>query len=278
MKPKRVYSENATFQMFEVLKTNRNKRYKYHVFLVEGVRNINHAIKYGWEIKSFLYSSEQPLSGWAYGILKDVATEINYDLAPHLMEKISDKEDTSELMAIVSMKDENAEFCCLSPNPVLILFDRPSNKGNLGTLLRSCDSFGVDGLIITGHAVDIYDPEVIRSSMGSFFCVPFIRVSDNSKIDALVANLKSQYPGLKMIGTTAHKQTSLFDLDLSGPTMLCVGNETDGLNRYLVELSDIMATIPMSADSSASSLNVSCAASIMLYEVVRQRIERGGPA
>ena len=271
MKSKRVYSENATFQMFEVLKTNRNKRSRYHVFLVEGVRNINTAIKYGWEIQSFLYSPEKKLSDWALDLLNEVTTEINYELAPRLMEKISDKDDTSELMAIVKMKDENAQLSDLPASPVLVLFDRPSNKGNLGTILRSCDAFGANGLIITGHAVDVYDPEVIRSSMGSFFRVPFIRVSDNLSIDQMVMDLRSQYPAFKVVGTTAHRQTSLCDVDLSGPVLLCVGNETDGLNRHLADMSDVLATIPMSEHSSASSFNVSCAASIALYETMRQR-------
>jgi len=273
MKSKRVFSENAAFQMFEVLKTNRNKRYKHRAFLVEGVRNINHAIQYGWEIQSFLYAGETAPSGWARNLLQTVATEVNYELAPHLMEKISDKDETSELMAIVKMKDEHAKLRDLSASPILMLFDRPSNKGNLGTIIRSCDAFGTDGLIITGHAVDMYDPEVVRSSIGSFFRVPMYRMSDNAEIEQTISALKSQYPALKVIGTTAHRQASIFDVDLTGPVLLCVGNETKGLNRYLAEMSDVMATIPMSGDSSASSFNVSCAASILLYETVRQRTE-----
>ncbi|MCL2513407.1 MAG: hypothetical protein FWF08_05855, partial [Oscillospiraceae bacterium] len=156
-------------------------------------------------------------------------------------------------------------------NPVIALFDRSSNKGNLGTLFRSCDALGVEGLILTGHSVDVYEPEVIRSSMGSFFNVPSIRLSDNADIDAFLSDLKGKYPQIKIIGTTAHNQTAISEIDMATPVLFLIGNETDGLNQHLTEICDVMATIPMSGKSSASSLNVSCAATVLFYEAARQR-------
>ena len=179
MRIQKIYSKNAAYQKFEVLKTNRNKRYKYNEFFVEGVRNINEAIRNGWTIQSFLYCPEMGLSNWAKDILRTVKTEVNYELTEALMKEISSKEDTSELLAVVKMRDDRLEDLVLSDNPVIALFDRPSNKGNLGTIIRSCDSFGLDGLLITGHAVDLYEPDVVSSSMGSFFNVHTVRVEDN---------------------------------------------------------------------------------------------------
>ena len=138
MKIQRIYSKNAAFQKFEVLKTNRNKRYKYQEFFVEGVRNINEALKNNWQINSFLYSFEKPISPWADNLIKTVKTKTNYELTTDLMKEISNKEDASELLAIINMRDEKEDFTEYSNNPVLALFDRPSNKGNLGTMLRSC--------------------------------------------------------------------------------------------------------------------------------------------
>ncbi len=265
----RIFSKNATFQKFEVLKTNRNKRHKYKEFFVEGVRNINAAIANGWEIVSFIYTFETGLSNWATGVLENVRTTVNYELPVLLSQELSGKSETSELMAVVRMKEEGA--FSLSKNPLLVLFDRPSNKGNLGTLLRSCDALGIEGLIVTGHAVDIYEPDVLASSMGSFFKVPFIQLSNNDDIDGYIKSLKSKYPNMKAVGTTAHKETSIYSVDMAGPILFMVGNETVGLNKHLIEISDILATIPMSENSSASSFNVSCAATVMFYEAVRQR-------
>ena len=89
-----------------------------------------------------------------------------------MLKELSGKEETSELLAIIEMREDRLENVALSSNPFIVLFDRPSNKGNLGTMIRSCDALGVDMLIITGHAVDLYEPDVIVSAMGSFFNLP----------------------------------------------------------------------------------------------------------
>lgn len=275
MNAERVFTKNAVYQRFEVLKTNRNKRYKYQEFFVEGVRNLNESVKNGWKVKSFLYTREKPLSDWAQGMLKGVPTQVNYELSAELMEELSGKEDTSELMAVMEMRKDDLSGLKLSKTPMIALFDRPSNKGNLGTIIRSCDALGVECLLITGHAVDLYDPDVIVSSMGSFFNVPVIRVPENDKVVEFIATMKKKYPTFRAIGTTAHKEHPLFDLDLTMPVMFMIGNETDGLCRAFKECCDILATIPMAETSFASSFNVGCAATVMFYEGYRQRHQWG---
>lgn len=270
MRETRIFSKNSTYQKFEVLKRNRNKRYKYHEFLVEGVRSLNEAVKNQWNVKSFLYDKEH-LSDWATDMIRNVRTEENYWLTAELMQELSDKEDTSELMAVIEMREDRLDTIPLSENPFIVLFDRPSNKGNLGTMIRSCDALGADMLILTGHAVDLYDPDVVVSAMGSFFNMPVIRIADNQELFAYVQKLKEQYPQFLTVGTTAHKEFPVYRADLSGPLMLMMGNETMGLNKAFKEYCDMLCTIPMSEKSYDSSFNVSCAASILMYEVTRQR-------
>ncbi len=153
----------------------------------------------------------------------------------------------------------------------MVLFDRHSNKGNLGTLIRSCDAFGVDLLILTGHSVDLYGPDVISSSMGSFFNLQVVRVSDHDTLNHLLEVAKRQQPDFKLIGTTAHQAEDIDNTDLSLPLMLMIGNETMGLNKAYKALCDRLCTIPMNENANASSFNVSCAASIVMYEITRQR-------
>lgn len=249
---------------------NRNKRYKYNEFLVEGVRSLNEAVKNGWNIKSLIYDRGN-LSGWAREMISKVKTETNYNLDPLLLKELSGKEDTSELMAVIEMRDDCLEQVRLSSNPFLVLFDRPSNKGNLGTMIRSCDAMGADLLIITGHAVDLYEPDVVVAAMGSFFHVPVVRVADNSRLYQYIENLRGRYPGFRVVGTTAHKENPIYHTDLSGPVLLMMGNETMGLNKAFKEACDVLCTIPMSERSYATSFNVSCAGAILMYEIVRQR-------
>lgn len=271
MKSERIFSKNATYQRFEVLKTNRNKRHKYNEFFLEGVRNINQAIENNWHICSFIYTNEIPLSKWASDLIRSVKTDINYELTLSLMNDLSGKEDTSELLAIVKMRADDFSQLYLSDNPVLALFDRPSNKGNLGTIIRSCDALGVEALILTGHSVDLYDPDVIISSMGSFFNLPVIRVLENATLNHIMKELKMKFPNFKAVGSTAHKEYPIYCCDMTTPLMIMIGNETDGLNRTYKEMCDVLVTIPMSESSSATSFNVGCAATVMFYEVARQR-------
>ena len=265
-----IYSKNAAYQKFEVLKTNRNKRYKYNEFLVEGVRSLNEAVQNGWKIKSLLYDPEH-LSGWAKDMIRQTHTEVNYRLTADLLRDLSGKNDPSELMAVIEMRKDDLGGVKLSEKPFLVLFDRPSNRGNLGTMIRSCDALGADALLITGHAVDLYDPDVVVSAMGSFFNLPVIRVEDNNELFAYVERLRQQYPGFTLLGTTAHRELPVYNADLTGPLMLMMGNETMGLNKAFKEACDVLCTIPMAESSYASSFNVSCAASILMYEITRQR-------
>ena len=272
-KTQKITTKNAEFQRFEVLLTNRNKRYRYGAFLVEGVRSLNKARAEGWVFESFLYSFEGRLSDWAREMLANVPTEINYALTDALMAELSGKEDTSELMAILKMREDdmNAVITSLSDNPVIALFDRPSNRGNLGTIIRSADALGVEALILTGHAVDLYDPDVVISTMGSFFNLPVIRLSSGEEVDTLIAKLRARYHDISLIGTTAHTDNMIYDADMTKPTMFFIGNETDGLNRRYREICDTYVKIPMVEGSYASSFNVGCAATVMFYEAQRQR-------
>lgn len=267
MKETRIFSKNSTFQKFEVLKTNRNKRYKYNEFLVEGVRSLNEAVKNNWKIKSFIYDKNN-LSGWAEDMINKVKTDLNFCLTPELLKELSEKADTSELMAVIEMREDKL---VLSENPFIVLFDRPSNKGNLGTMIRSCDALGADMLIITGHSVDLYDTDVVVSAMGSFFNLPVIRISDNRELFGYIDKLKSRYRNFTTIGTTAHNESPIYSANLTSPLMLMMGNETMGLNKAFKEYCDLLCTIPMSEKSYATSFNVSCAASILMYEITRQR-------
>ena len=268
----KIHTKNSAYQKFEVLKTNRNKRYKYNEFIVEGVRNINEAIKNNWQIVSFIYNRDIVLSDWAKNKLKSIKTDINYELTSTLMSDLSGKSNTSELLAIVKMRDDNISQLKPNKNPLVAVFDRPSNKGNLGTIIRSCDSFGLDGLIITGHTVDLYDPDVISASMGSFFNVQTIRIADNNTLFKYINTMKQKYNSMQVVGSTARKQTIITEVDFTIPTLLMIGNETDGLNHAFKECCDVLATIPMCVKSSATSFNVGCAATVFFYEAMRQRL------
>ncbi|MBN8548684.1 MAG: rRNA methyltransferase [Deltaproteobacteria bacterium] len=253
----------------EVVKRNREKRHRYGKFFVEGVSAINLAIKYGWKFDSFIFSSAKPLSNWAEQVLNDTRAENYFDLTPELLQQLSDKEETSEVLALVCMRSTKLSDVAASPTGLIVVFDRPSSPGNLGTLIRSADAFGADAIVISGHAVDPYDTQVLRASVGTFFAHPVLRVESHEEVLQWVNQARAGGLQFKVLGTSAKAEQVCSEADLSGPCVLLLGNETSGLSRGYKEMSDILLKIPI--NGVASSLNVSCAASILLYELQRQR-------
>lgn len=267
---KRVFKENNDFQRVEVLKRNREKRNKYQQFFVEGVKSINYALEYHWPIRWFVYSREKPLSDWAEDVLRKSWAELHLELPLKLMAKLSDKEEeTSELIAVVDMVENDLSRIKIKDDLLVVVFDRPSSHGNLGTLIRSCEALRVDGLIITGHAVDLYDPKTIRASMGTFFAVPTIRLPSHHEVLPWLEKVRKKLPAFQVVGSTSSTDLSVEEADLTRPTALLIGNETYGLSMNYKEICDHLVRIPMYGE--ITSFNVSCAASILLYEIDRQR-------
>ena len=264
----KIGKANAQFQLLNALKTNREKRNKAG-FIFEGVRNINNAIKYAWPIKAFFYSSEKGLSDWAKSILVSSQAETHYDLSAELLEELSDKEEASELLALSAMPADDLNKIKTGDNLLIIVFDRPASPGNLGTMIRSGDALGVDGLIITGHAVDVYDPEVIRATTGSLFLLPIVRLPSQKELEPWIDRMRDKYPDLQIVGADESGDETIYEHDFKNPTILLAGNEKLGLSAGYKELADSMVKIPM--QGSASSLNVAVATSIIISEIKRQR-------
>lgn len=271
MKPNllKIFTENADFQYIETLKRNRTKRARAGEFFVEGVRNINYALEYGWQVNAFVYTREKRLSDWASGILEQSNAKKHYELPAALLEKLSDKEDTSELLALVTIPANDLARIPVRNDLCVLVLDRPASPGNLGTIIRSCDALGVHGLVVTGHAADLYDPETIRATTGSFFALPGILLPSHKELLPWLDSLRQRLPGLQLVGTSAKAQKPICEHDFTAPTVLVVGNENHGISESYRALCDALLTIPMSG--SASSLNIASATSILLYEISRQR-------
>lgn len=264
----RIHSENATFQRLLALRSNRQLRHRRRAFLVEGVRHLDRAIAHGWEIRALLHPRDTPLSHWAEGVLAASGAEVHYALPPALHRKLSGRNEGSELLALVGMPDDDLERIAPGDPPLIVVVDRSNSPGNLGTIVRSCDALGVDGLILTGHAVDLYDPDTVAATTGSLFALPVVRAPSHRELLPLFERIRTEFGDLQLVATSAQAERPLHDCNFWRPTVLLVGNETDGLNRAYREMADVTVTIPMGG--SASSLNVACATSILLYEARRQ--------
>ena len=264
-----VSTANTAFQRIDVLRRNRNKRHRYGEFVVEGVRAINGALAAGWTVRSFAYPRDRQLSRWATDILATSTAESHLAVAPALFDTISEKEDSSELLAAVAMRPDSVERIPTGPGMAVVVVDRPGSPGNLGTLIRSCDAFGVAGVIVTGHGVDLYEPATIRASVGSFFSVPCIALESHREVAEWVGELRGSYSGLTVVGTSARASSALRDFHWGTEVVLLVGNETNGLSHAYREMCDDIVRIHMRG--TATSLNAAVATSIVLYELDTHR-------
>ena len=264
-----IQRANATFQQLEVLRRNREKRHRQRAFLVEGVRPIKKLIASNWPLQAMIYAQQRPLSDWARTVLASRHAPTHYALAPELFAQLSTKNEPGELIALAEIPPDQLDRIPIQPDLLVLVFDRPASPGNLGTLIRSCDALGAHGLIITGHATDLYDPETVSATTGSLFALPSIRLSNPRELEPWIMAVRHNLGSLQVVGSDEHGSHSIDAQSWHGPTILVLGNETWGMSAYFRQLCDSIVSIPMGG--SASSLNVASAGSILLYEIARQR-------
>ncbi|CAK7284851.1 RNA methyltransferase [Streptomyces misionensis] len=266
----RISSRNARFQQWESFLTNRNKRTRAREFLVQGVRPISLAVEHGWTIQTIIYDAKRSLSRWAEDLLRVTKAE-RVAMAPGLLADLGEKsEDAPEVVAVVEMPPDDLSRIKVGSGFLGVAFDRPTSPGNIGSIIRSADAFGADGMIVSGHAADVYDPKCVRASTGSLFALPSVRVPAHRDVAEWVEAKRAEGTPIVIVGTDEHGDCDVFDFDFTQPTLLVIGNETSGLSNAWRETCDRMVSIPMGG--AASSLNAANAATAVLYEVSRQRI------
>ena len=258
-----ISRRNSTYQVLESLIGNRQKRHRSCSFLVEGVQPINTALERGWAVDSVLYERGAPLSRWARNVILRADAD-RYELSPDLFRALSRKNDPPEIIAVLRMPPDSLDRIPVRRDLLAAVMDRPSNPGNLGTLIRSCDAFGLDGLIVTGHGVDMYDPATITASRGSLFAIPVVHAGSHTEVGQWVETVRQRLGTCHIVGADEAADLNVSDYPFASPTVLIFGNEAHGLSHAYKQLCDARIRIPIGG--SATSLNVAVAGSIILYE------------
>jgi len=183
-----IYIENAEFQIIQSLKQNRTKRNKLNEIFIEGIECIKKAIESKIEITRIIIKDLNTLSEWGKSTVKQNKDVKVIEMSDKLYNELSDKTNPSEMLITAKIK-RNTLNDINNRNPFIIVFDRPTDYGNLGSVIRSANAFSADGLFIIGHGVDIYEPKVIRASMGSIF---FTKIITIGSMEILLKFIKSQ--------------------------------------------------------------------------------------
>ena len=265
----RVSTRNARFQQWEALLANRTKRTRSGTFLIHGVRPITLAVERGWPLDALLHSSGRALSAWARGVTGEVSVE-QYAVDAELLRALGGKDDEApEVIAVGRMQPDELRRIELATQGLVVVFDRPTSPGNLGTLIRSADAFGARGVVVTGHAADIYDPRTVRASTGSLFAVPTVHAPSARDVLAWISEARKHGSDVRIVGMDEAGGTRVDHHDFTTPTVLLVGNETTGLSLAWREACTDLVSIPVGGV--ASSLNAASAGAVALYETARQR-------
>jgi tRNA G18 (ribose-2'-O)-methylase SpoU len=257
--------KNAEYQIIQSLKLNRVKRNQLNEVFVEGTESIKQVVNAGLEITRIIVYDEKKLSDWGKLLIQTSKTklvEITFDL----YKELCDREEPSEILVTAKITPTELLELILPEMPFILIFDRPSDYGNFGSLVRSANSFNVDVILVLGHGIDYYDPKVIRSSLGSIFHTKIVHIQSMQELENWIEKQKSKNK-INVIGTDSTGSVSLFDYELRRPIALILGNEAKGMSVALKNMCDCVVKIPISG--SVNSLNVSCAGSILLWDVYK---------
>ncbi|TGK78490.1 RNA methyltransferase [Leptospira noumeaensis] len=267
-RPLKISVKNSEFQILEALRSNRTKRSKEKEVFVEGTENIKQLMAARWQITRIIFQEGRTLSQWGESVLKSNPSVKQLEVSPELYLELSEKENPSELLVTAKISSYDLEDLPEVKNPFYLLFDRPSDLGNFGSILRSADAFLVDAVFVLGHAIDVYEPKVIRASLGSIFHTKIVFIESLSVLETFLKKEKERV-GLQVVGSDSTGKSSLVDKTLNSPILVILGNEAKGMSVHLQSLCDFILKIPM--NGVVNSLNVSAAGSILLWEVKKNR-------
>ena len=246
-------------QRLRRLLSRRSAREAERAFVVEGAKVLSEALDAGVPIESVYLApgASDEVASRAY----DAGARI-FELAPGVLERVADTVTPQPVMAVVPFLDR--PLADLRGARLAVVAVDVRDPGNAGTILRSAEAAGADGVLCCEGSVDVYNPKTVRASAGSLFHVPVVAGGD--PVDVL--NEMATW-GVRRLATTATGGRDYSEVDLTGPVAFVLGNEANGLSADLDACVDERVTIPMLGRS--ESLNVGMAAAVLCFEAARQR-------
>jgi tRNA G18 (ribose-2'-O)-methylase SpoU len=267
-----IHAENAEFQVIQALKLSREKRAKAKEVFIEGIESIKQAAAAGLELTRIVAADLGKLSAWSKDFIDGYPNSRILEMSPPLYRKLCDREEPSELLVTAKIDALELNELALPEKPFVLVFDRPSDCGNFGSLIRSANCFGADAVLVIGHAIDIFDPKTIRASLGSVFHSKIVHIHSMRDFEEWLVGERRKN-GISLIGTDSAGEVSLADRRVARPVAIVLGNEAKGMSLALKGLCDCVVRIPIAG--AVNSLNVACAGSILLWEVSRNMGSNG---
>ena len=264
-------AQNPKIKRLLALQKDSSLRRETGLFVVEGQRELDHCLSAGFECDTIficpaLFDAERGSA--SSGESKYQADRV-FEVSEEVYEKVAYRGGTEGIIAEIKAKTRTLDELTLPESPLIMVLESVEKPGNLGAVLRSADAAGADAVLICDPLTDLYNPNLIRASIGAVFTVPTVACSSGEAIAWLKAK------GIQILTAQLQDSSLYYDRDLTRPTALVMGTESTGLSDKWRQAADAHIRIPMLGR--LDSLNVSVSAAILLFEAVRQRQEPQQP-
>lgn len=255
-------AQNPKIKRIVQLSTKAKERRLANTIVIEGFREIKMALEAGFEVTELYFCREldanQSIAGWlASSKLHTI------EVSKNVFDKVAYRENSDGLIALAKPVYLSLEEIKLSQNPLILVLESVEKPGNLGALLRTADAGSIDAVVVCDPQTDIYNPNVIRSSLGCIFTKQVITCSSEEAIQYFKRN------NIKTFAAALTGKKFYHETDLTCPAAIVMGTEADGLTENWLNNADEIIKIPM--QGKVDSLNVSVSAAILLFEALRQR-------
>ncbi|SHH24292.1 23S rRNA (guanosine(2251)-2'-O)-methyltransferase RlmB [Tepidibacter thalassicus] len=236
------------------------KRLQEKKYIIEGYRILNQAIECSADIDYVVFTDEflnKEEHKKFIDFLMDNGFKL-YKTTNKLFKGITDTEKPQGILAVVKYKEYDLDEILNSNSNFFIILDRIQDPGNMGTIIRTADAAGVYGVILLKGCVDVYNPKVIRSTMGSIFNMPIIQANEE-----IIDDLKEK--GFNIVSSYLNTDNYYHSVNYGDKVALVIGNEGNGIKDEIINKSDILVKIPIYGK--AESLNAAMASGILMYEI-----------
>ena len=260
-------AQNAKIKALLALQEKSRARKEAGLFVVEGRRELGHCLDAGFRPRT-LFACPEIIPAADLQALVEKAEALNPDcllieLPAALYAKVAYREGTEGILAECEQRERTLDALELSDNPLIVILESVEKPGNLGAVLRSADAAGADAVILCDPLTDLYNPNLIRASLGGIFSCQVAAAPG----EEVIAWLKARR--IRILTAQLQDSQWYYDTEMTGPTALVMGTESTGLTDAWRRAADAHIRIPMLGR--LDSLNVSVSAAILLFEAVRQR-------
>jgi TrmH family RNA methyltransferase len=255
--------QNAKIKNTVILQNKSSERCEQGLFVVEGAREITMALAGGYSCDTLFICSGLANSETIASLLCAIKEDVIVEVSGKVFEKMAYREGSDGLLALMRMKNEDLQTIKLGENPFVIILEAVEKPGNLGAILRTADAAAVDAVLICDPRCDLFNPNVIRASLGCVFAVPAAVCTSQEAL------LWLQKQSIKSYAAELDAASWYHETDFTSPCAIIMGAESTGLSDFWKQNADARIKIPMLGK--VDSLNVSVSTAVITFEAARQR-------